>query len=145
MIYYTKVHLDEDGGYWTEFPDFQTPGSEGNSLEEALENSKEALEGILESLFDRECNIPAPKVRKGKNYYPIKVDVSIATPIILRKLRLAHNLTLKQLARKLGISYQSYQTLETLRKSNPTMKTLDKLADVYNIDLTLSALFKKVA
>ena len=134
MIYFAKVHKRK-GLYWTEFPDLKCTGSEGATLKEALENSKEALEGVLESLFDRKCNIPFPKERKGKNYHPITVDDTIAIPIILRKLRLAHGLTLKQMAKKLDVSYQTYQNLETLNKSNPTIKTLRKIAIVFNLPL----------
>jgi antitoxin HicB len=135
MIYFVKVHKESNGSYWTEFPDLSTLGSEGDSLEEALINSKEALEGVLESLFDHKCEIPSPKPRKGKNWHPIDVDESIAIPIILRKLRLAHGLTLKQMAKELDITYQSYQKLETLGKANPTIKTLKKIAEVFEISV----------
>lgn len=142
MIYYVKVHKEKNG-YWTEIPDLGVSGSEGATLKEALENSKEALEGVLESLFDRECNIPYPRVKKGHHFYPIEVDDSIAIPIILRKSRLSQKLTQKQMAEKLGISYQAYQKLETLTKSNPTIKTLRKIAEA--LDLSLSDLLKEAA
>ncbi len=133
MTFFAKVHKDSKGGYWTEFPDLNIPGSEGRTLDEALENSKEALEGVLESLFDHKCEIPSPRERKGKNWHAVEVDETIAIPIILRKLRLAHDLTLKQMAKELGIAYQSYQKLETLGKANPTIKTLRKIADVFGM------------
>lgn len=134
MVFYAKVHKESDG-YWTEFPDLNTLGSEGETLVKALANSKEALEGILESLFDHKCEIPAPKQKKGKNWHPIEVDESIAIPIILRKFRLARGLTLKEMAKELGIAYQSYQKLETLGKANPTLKTLKKIANVFDISI----------
>lgn len=134
MVFYAKVHKESDG-YWTEFPDLNTIGSEGETLAKTLENSKEALEGVLESLFDHKCDIPTPKQKKGKNWHPIEVDESIAIPIILRKLRLAHGLTLKQMAKELGITYQSYQKLETLGKANPTLRTLKKIATVFEMSV----------
>ena len=58
---------------------------------------------------------------------------TLAIPIILRKLRLAHSLTLNELASELGIACQSYQKLETLGKANPTIKTLRKNAEVFDM------------
>lgn len=142
MIYYAKLHKSGKG-YWTEFPDLNTTGSEGRTTEEIKKNSKEALEGILESLFDRECKIPLPKQHQGKQWIPIQVEDSIAIPIVLRQLRLSHGLTLKQMASELGIAYQTYQTLETIKESNPTIKTLRKVANVFEIPVF--ELLKKVA
>jgi antitoxin HicB len=142
MIYFAKLHKESDG-YWTEFPELNCSGSEGSTLEEVYKNSKEALEAVLESLFDRKCEIPSPKFRKGKGWLAINVDDTIAIPIIFRQLRLAHGLTLKQMAKRLGITYQSYQALETLRRANPTIKTLRKVADAFEIPL--SEILKDVA
>lgn len=142
MIYYAKLHKTGKG-YWTEFPDLNTTGSEGKTMEEVKKNSQEALEGILESLFDRECKIPLPKKHQGKEWVPIQVDDSISIPIVLRQLRLAHGLTLKQMASELGIAYQTYQVLETIKESNPTIKTLRKVANVFEVPVY--ELLKKVA
>lgn len=142
MIYFAKVYKEKDG-YYSEFPDLACTGSEGNTIEELKENSREALEGILESMFDRECDIPSPVKRSGKNWIPIVVDDSISIPIVLRQLRLSYGYTLKDVAEKLDVKYQTYQSLETLGKANPTIKTLRKLANIYEISLT--EIFKDVA
>ena len=142
MIYFAKLHK-EQGGYWTEFPELDCTGSDGTTLNEIRKNSKEALEGILESLFDRECNIPSPKLRRGKNWLPITVDDSIAIPIILRQFRLAHGLTLVKMAKRLGVAYQSYQVLETLHKANPTIKTLRNVAQA--LEIPVLDLLKEIA
>jgi antitoxin HicB len=42
------------------------------------------------------------------------------------------------IARRLGLSYQSYQRLENPRKANPTVKTLERIARVYGRELTIS-------
>lgn len=44
-LYYPAVfHVSEDvGGYWVEFPDLPGCFSQGDTIEESLENSKEAL------------------------------------------------------------------------------------------------------
>ncbi len=42
------VHQAEEGGFWVEVPALKGCVSEGETLEEALENIKEAAEGWLE-------------------------------------------------------------------------------------------------
>ncbi|MDR3335683.1 MAG: helix-turn-helix transcriptional regulator [Treponema sp.] len=42
------------------------------------------------------------------------------------------------MARKLGLSYQSYQRLENPRKANPTIKTLEKIAHAFGRELSVS-------
>ena len=44
---------------------------------------------------------------------------------------------LGDVAKVLGISYQAYQRLEKPGKSNPTIKTLERLAKVFNKELLL--------
>ena len=85
----------------------------------------------------------APKKRQGKEWIPIQVDDAISIPIVLRQLRLSHGLTLKQMPKELGIAYQTYQVLETIKESNPTIKTLRKVANVFEIPVY--ELLKKVA
>ena len=53
----------------------------------------------------------------------------IALVAQLRALRGERSQT--EIARKLGLSYQAYQRLENPRKSNPTVKTLERIADVF--------------
>lgn len=48
----------EDGGYVAECPVIPGCVSEGNTLEEALGNIKEAVEGCLESLAERGEALP---------------------------------------------------------------------------------------
>lgn len=38
------VHADEDGGYWVECPVFEGCYSQGDTIEEALENIQEAIQ-----------------------------------------------------------------------------------------------------
>ena len=48
--YVVVVHPDETGGYWTEVPALPGCGSQGETVEEAVEMTKDAIEGVLESL-----------------------------------------------------------------------------------------------
>jgi len=59
--YTVIVHEDEVGGYWTEVPALPGTGSQGDTLEEAVENTKEAITLMVEYLRDRGEPVPIPK------------------------------------------------------------------------------------
>ncbi len=59
MEYTIIVHSDETGGYWTEVPALPGCGSQGETLEEAIAMTKDAIEGYLESLKAHSEPIPA--------------------------------------------------------------------------------------
>ena len=48
----------EDGGYWCEFPDLQNCFSQGDSVQEILDNAKEALELYLEVELEEHGKLP---------------------------------------------------------------------------------------
>ena len=59
---YTIIaHQEEDGGYWTEVPALPGVGSQGDSLDESIENTKEAIALMLEYLAEKGQPIPEPK------------------------------------------------------------------------------------
>jgi predicted RNase H-like HicB family nuclease len=41
------VHLAEEGGYWAEVPEILGCGTQGETLEELLQNLSEAVEGCV--------------------------------------------------------------------------------------------------
>jgi predicted RNase H-like HicB family nuclease len=60
--YTVIVHEDEDGGYWTDVPSLPGTGSQGDTLDEAIENTREAIALMIEHL--REQNQPVPEPRE---------------------------------------------------------------------------------
>ena len=48
--YTVVIHPDETGGYWTEVPSLPGCGSQGETFEEAIAMTKDAIEGPLETL-----------------------------------------------------------------------------------------------
>jgi len=137
MIYYPAkiTHDKRDNAFLVEFPDLPGCLAFGSTLTEAQDHAKEALTGYLESLDQRSQTIPRPSVIKGKNVYPIKPDKPVAFAIWLKKQREDQGLSQKVIARKLGISYQTYQRFENPTKSNPTLKTIQKLEEVFGKEL----------
>lgn len=127
--------IRSDKRYLVEFPDLKGCLTEGETQEDALKNAKEALTGYLASIFERGYAIPKPSKARGKAIHLIEPEPEVATPIILRKIRAEMNLNQAEAARRLGISYQAYQRLENPAKFNPTIKTLEKVAKVFEKQL----------
>jgi antitoxin HicB len=131
MTYYCVIEKEGDE-YIAQFPDMSNIVTCGFSHEEALAMAKEALDGCLEVDIARGNAIPPPACQEG---YPITVAPPIALSLRLRELRGEQSQT--DIARKLGMSYQSYQRLENPRKANPTIKTLERIARVYGEELSI--------
>lgn len=138
LLYPATVTFDpEDDGYLVEFVDLPGCITEGETLADALSNSREALTGFLASLFERNLPIPEPSQVRKKNIHYIEPEPEVGIPVMLRKLRENSKLTQSDVARVLGITYQAYQRLEKPGKSNPTVKTLERLARVFHKSLHL--------
>ena len=56
--YSVIVHDAEEGGYWVEVPALPGCYSQGESVDEALANVKEAIAMYLEALEDEDAAIP---------------------------------------------------------------------------------------
>ena len=53
----------------------------------------------------------------------------------LRELRNRHNLTQEQFSELTGISYKYYQALEAGRKQEIRLSTVQRIADVYGVEV----------
>ncbi len=59
QIEYTIIiHPDETGGYWTEVPALPGCGSQGETIQEAAEMTKDAIQGFLASLMKHGEPVP---------------------------------------------------------------------------------------
>ena len=133
MNYFAYISKQKSREYLVEFSELEGCLSEGKTLKDAKKNASEALNGWLVSNCDRNLNIPDPKNRRGKNYYPIEVDLQVALAILLRKKRKEKHLSQSQVAEKLGITQQAYAKLENPIKTNPSLSTLKKLSKALDI------------
>ncbi|MHB0912070.1 MAG: type II toxin-antitoxin system HicB family antitoxin [Armatimonadota bacterium] len=50
MEYTVLIHPAEEGGYWTEVPALSGCFSQGETVEEAIENTREAIESHIAAL-----------------------------------------------------------------------------------------------
>lgn len=133
----TITFSKEDNGYLVRFIDLPGCITDGDTIEEATTNGREALTGFLASMYERNVPIPEPSVVSRENVYLIEPDADVAVPVILKRLRESNKMTQSDVAKVLGISYQAYQRLEKPGKSNPTLNTLERLARVYRKKLHL--------
>jgi predicted RNase H-like HicB family nuclease len=58
LSYTVIVYKAEEGGFWTDVPALPGTGSQGDTLEEAIEMTKEAVELMLETLAEDGKPIP---------------------------------------------------------------------------------------
>ena len=131
MVYHCTIEK-EGKEYIAQFPDMPNIVTCGFSRDEALAMAKEALDGCLEADISQGNTIPKPSFRKG---CPITVANHITVALQLRELRGEQSQT--DIAKKLGLSYQAYQRLENPRKTNPTIKTLERIAHVFGRELNV--------
>ena len=131
MVYYCTIEKEGDE-YIAQFPDMPNIVTCGFTTEEALAMAKEALDGCLEADVSQGNIIPEPICKKG---HPVIVANHINVALQLRELRGEQSQS--DIAKKLGLSYQAYQRLENPRKSNPTIKTLERIAHVFGRELSV--------
>ncbi|MFZ4617264.1 MAG: helix-turn-helix domain-containing protein [Rectinemataceae bacterium] len=127
--YFCRLDPDPEGGFTAVFPDLPGCLTEGETVDEALAMAAEALNGCLESDVAHGFPLPDAATGPGEGLYPVAVEPHILVAWELRKLR--GDLSQSEIASRLGIPYQSYQRLENPAKSNPTVKTLQKVARAF--------------
>jgi antitoxin HicB len=105
----------------------------GDTLEEAKKMAAEAASGLLETYLEHDFAFTIP--RANKDWYEIELDPGLAFALWLRSARKAHNMTLTDIAEKMGVKYQVYQKLENPKTANPTLKTMRKLEKIFETEL----------
>jgi len=104
----------EDGGYWSEFPDLDACFSQGETVDEIISNSKESLEGFLESCLERNVSLPKPTLitelhAEGKDFLSyVTCDIAGSGKSIRKNVTLPEWLAAK--AEKAGVNFS--QTLQ---------------------------------
>ena len=132
MHYHFKVHKEEKG-FWAECIEFEGCQSQGDTMEELKLNLKDALNLYLDEPANSKEMFKFPDDDiNGKDIILIKADANIAFANYLRTLRLNHNMTQKDVARKLGYkSIWGYQKLESSKNANPELKTISKIKEIF--------------
>jgi antitoxin HicB len=136
MIPCKITYSDQDKCWYVESPEFYSGIlTYGNTLEEAKKMAAEAVAGLLESYLEHGDNVTIPKMKKSADWYGIELDPGLSFALWLRSMRKTHNMTLTDVADKMGVKYQVYQKLENPKTANPTLKTLKKLEQIFDTEL----------
>ena len=125
------------GARFIEPPNVTTYGTEWDHAKQA---AQEALAAALEVDFEQGYHLPAatrPKAAKGARvvFVPLEPDVRMA--YVLRDLREQEGLTQRQVAERIGITYQSYQRMERPGRSNLSLATLARVARALHRELVI--------
>lgn len=143
-LQYTAYVRKEGRHYLIEFPD--APGCQTFADREAdvHATAKEAIEGWLEAHLVEGLDLPRTRRRTGANERSVTVTISpkLALALKLRSMRRESGWSQAQLAKRVGVSQQQIAKLED-PDANPTIETIMKVAEAFNMDLLLT--FRKIA
>lgn len=111
------VELTPDGKFlMVTFPDIPEANSQGDSIEDALEMAKDALESALDWYIEEGKRIPPPsKPKRGQHV--IELPASVSAKVLLLNEMLAQKVRPAELARRLRVTPQEVTRLIDLRHS----------------------------
>ena len=120
------AQIQPDGaGYLVTFRDIDNAFTYGETLDEAIFNAQEVLDLMLLDRLEKDEEIPMPsKLKNGE--IVITPSPEVVAPALLHIMRMLESRTMADIARTMGVAYQSYQRIESGK--NLTMKSLKKAA-----------------
>lgn len=85
LVYFAALLPEEDGGYSVTFPDVPGALTQGDTLEEAVANAREALELALEGMIEDGQDLPTAQhdpsmMRKIAKSGAVPVAISLEAP-----------------------------------------------------------------
>ena len=118
MKFPVTLTLDkEDGGFVVTFPDIPEAITQGETVEEALEQAKEALEHAIEFYFEDKRAVPLPsKPKRGQ--LSVELPASFAAKVLLLNEMVNQNIRPTELARRLSTTPQEINRLTNLRHTS---------------------------
>ena len=107
---------DKDGGYFVFCPTVEGVFSQGETMEEAREMIKDALEGVIESALEDDMenyfndDEYIPKEREIVE--PVRINKKLQVAVSIKIARERQGYTQRQMARKIGIKQQHISRYE---------------------------------
>jgi len=130
------TYSKEDKCWYVEAPGFYDGiMTDGTTLEYAKEMASEAVSGIIETYLEHSIPFSIPPIKDEPDFYAIPLEPGLAFALWMRNKRESHNMTLAEVAARMGVKYQVCQKLENPRTANPTLKTLRKVEKIFNDEL----------
>jgi len=124
LSYGAKIQPD-GAGYLVTFRDIENAFTYGETLDEAIFNAQEVLDLMLLDRLEKDEEIPMPSILKTGETV-ITPSPEVVAPALLHIMRMLESRTMADIARTMGVAYQSYQRIESGK--NLTMKSLKKAA-----------------
>ena len=128
MDFYCSI-VQEGQWFSVSFPDVPNAITMGSTLEEAKAMAADVLNGVIATDIAQGQALPSNATGPASGLFPCELDPTILIASELRSLR--GKTSQSEIAARLGMTYQTYQHLENPQKSNPTLKTLNKVAKAY--------------
>jgi antitoxin HicB len=134
-VYPARFNKEDEGGFFVQFIDIPEAMTDGETMEEAELNAREALSGVLGFRLDNNQEIPEPSIHEGDDIRYIAPDAQVQAAILIRAQRGSQPLSV--LARALDTSWPAAKRLEDPHHW-PTLKQLGWAAAVMGKRLVLS-------
>jgi antitoxin HicB len=124
LTYGAKIEPDGDR-YLVTFRDIENAFTGGETRDEAIFNAQEVLDLMLLDILEKDEEIPLPSpFQRGE--IAITASPEVTAPALLHIMRTLNHRSMADVARAMGVSYQSYQRMESGK--NLTMKSLKRAA-----------------
>lgn len=124
LSYGAKIEPDGEG-YLVTFRDIENAFTYAENFKEAITNAQEVLDLMLLDRLEKDEDIPYPSTLKNGEVV-ITASPEVVAPALLHLMRTINHRTMADVAKSMGVSYQSYQRIESGK--NLTMKSLKKAA-----------------
>lgn len=131
----------EDGSYLVQgLPPLDNVLTYGESVQEAMDHAREALDGVLGAVLDHGQSVPKPPPvgTAPEGVFWIEPSAGVAVPMLVRSIREDAGLNLGELANRLGVTYQAVQKWER-SGANPTVATVDRILRALGHRLEISS------
>lgn len=138
MIFHAKIKK-EGRGYAIQFCELPNVVTFCENRDDIRTVARDALIGCVEMDLDRCLDIPVPKNINSRDIISIALPLNLSCSILFRKLRRQRGWTTSDVAKKLGISRQAYEKLES-SKANHSTHTIERVLNVLgrkNIDIEI--------
>lgn len=103
-----------DTGFFVSFQDIPEALTEGQTIDEALEMARDALQTALEFYFEDERSVPMPSI-PAKDQPVIELSASLWAKVLLLNAMITEHVRPVDLARKLQVKPQDVSRLLKLR------------------------------
>lgn len=128
MIFHVKIKK-QSGGYQLQFLELPNIITFCERKADIPGTARDALVGCVEADLDQLLDIPMPKKTHARNIIDVSLPLNLSCAVLFKQLRKEEGLTTAEVAKRLEISRQAYERLESSR-ANPAAETIERVLRV---------------